>query len=277
MAASSGPSCTRANKPPDSVCLHESRKRPTLGGCKKPLGLPNWPAISEPAYTALIFETACQGARCTRAAYVSCDSVFVHGRFCSRCAKLQLLSRDEIKRILPDLPISLVSQLPLSKHRANADGTSETGLFYPRTDVLKLWSLYEASKSQGFTKQSAEQRLLPTLKAAKRENSIVADQVWAWFKMDATSHCREANRHLADLWFRLRAGGWKKRDYPRPDRDWVRLLDKGFYSPLKNNEAWNATIRSFEKLLCRPKIKAGNPSNNTRPFTLHSRNTSALR
>lgn len=57
---------------------------------------------------------------------------------------------------------------------ANADGTSETGLFYPRTDVLKLWSLYEASKSQGFTKQSAEQRLLPTLKAAKRENSIVS-------------------------------------------------------------------------------------------------------
>ncbi|KIO25009.1 polysaccharide lyase family 1 protein [Tulasnella calospora MUT 4182] len=215
---------------------------PHWAAARRALGLPHWPTISEPAYAALMFETACQGARCTRASYPTCDAIFVRGRFCNRCAKLELLSRDEIKVIFPDLPIALVSQLPASKHRAKVDRTLETGRFHTRKDVSKLWSIFQAPDFQGFTKHSLVQRLLPNLKAAKRANSIIADQVWAWIKKDAARRRREVGPHLSELWSRLQNRGWANEDYPLCDRDWVRLLSQLFHSPPRNEEAWIAWI-----------------------------------
>lgn len=179
-----------------------------------------------------------------------------------------LLSRDEIKVIFPDLPIALVSQLPASKHRAKVDRTLETGRFHTRKDVSKLWSIFQAPDFQGFTKHSLVQRLLPNLKAAKRANSIIADQVWAWIKKDAARRRREVGPHLSELWSRLQNRGWANEDYPLCDRDWVRLLSQLFHSPPRNEEGWHKMISSFEKILYDHKSQAIQPTNNARPFAL---------
>lgn len=235
---------------------------------RQPLGLPRWPSISEPAYATLIFETTCQSAGCTSTSDLTCDAIFVRGRFCKRCAKVQLLSRDEIQLFLPDLPISLVSQLPTSKHRVNMDYTSETGLFHTRTDVLKLWSIFKASCSQEYTKHSLVQRLLPDLKAAKKANSIIADQVWAWIRRDDARKRRKIHPTFSELSGRLQRRGWEKKDYPTSNGDWVHLINNVFNSPPRNDEGWRKTIRSFEKILYAHKGKAGQPTKNARPFAL---------
>lgn len=247
---------------------------PCWAAARRSLGLPHWPAISEPAYATLIFEATCQSDDCSMGAVLTCDAIFVRGRFCPQCAKYQLPSRDEIQVLFGGLPVALVCQLPVSKHRANTDGTLETGRFHKRNDVLKLWLDFQGEISQGFTKQSPVQRLMPDLKAAKKENSIVADQVWAWFKQYVGRRYREAGPDLARVWRTLKGRGWTEQDYPSDREDWTNLLTEILNTPPKTDKAWLKTISSFEKILHDHKSKVNPPARNARPFALESKGSS---